>query len=32
VQDNGGTVTRDDFVFPNWNPQEDYDLDQYEEV
>lgn len=28
----GAEVTRDDWVFPNWNPREDYTLEDYEEL
>ena len=30
AQDNGAEVSRDDWVFPNWDPMEDYGLEMYE--
>jgi multiple sugar transport system substrate-binding protein len=30
AQENGAEVSRDDWVFPNWDPREDYGLDMYE--
>lgn len=32
AQDNGAQVNRDDWVFPNWDPAEDYGLEKYEEL
>ena len=32
AQDNGAEVSRDDWVFPNWNPMEDYGLEMYDEL
>lgn len=30
AQDEGAQVTRDDWVFPNWDPTEDYSLEMYD--
>lgn len=30
--DEGAQVSRDDWVFPNWNPREDYGLEKYDEL
>jgi multiple sugar transport system substrate-binding protein len=30
AQDNGAQVSREDWVFPNWDPREDYGLEMYE--
>lgn len=30
--DEGAQVSRDDWVFPNWNPQEDYGLEMYDKL
>ncbi|MBA2278808.1 MAG: extracellular solute-binding protein [Chloroflexia bacterium] len=30
--DSGAQVSRDDWVFSNWDPAEDYDLEKYEEL
>lgn len=32
AQDEGAQVSREDWVFPNWNPREDYGLEMYEAV
>jgi multiple sugar transport system substrate-binding protein len=32
AQENGAEVSRDDWVFPNWDPREDYGLEQYDEL
>lgn len=32
AQDGGVAVTRDDFVFANWDPNEEYTSDKYEEL
>lgn len=32
AQDSGAEVSRDDWLFPNWNPREDYGLDKYDEL
>jgi multiple sugar transport system substrate-binding protein len=32
AQENGAEVSRDDWVFPNWNPMEDYGLEMYDEL
>jgi multiple sugar transport system substrate-binding protein len=30
--DEGAQVSRDDWVFPNWDPRQDYGLEKYEEL
>ena len=30
VQERGANVSRDDWVFPNWNPEVDYGIEDYE--
>jgi multiple sugar transport system substrate-binding protein len=32
AQESGADVSRDDFVFPNWDPTQDYTEAQYEEL
>jgi multiple sugar transport system substrate-binding protein len=32
AQDDGAQVSRDDWVFPNWDPTQDYGLDKYNEL
>jgi len=32
AQDKGAQVSRDDFVFANWDPTENYTQEQYEEL
>lgn len=32
VQDAGGAVSRDDYVFPDWDPMEDYGIGQYQQA
>ena len=32
AQDNGAEVSREDWVFPNWDPREDYGLEKYSEL
>jgi multiple sugar transport system substrate-binding protein len=32
AQDNGAQVSREDWVFPNWDPREDYGLEKYSEL
>jgi multiple sugar transport system substrate-binding protein len=32
AQDKGADVSRDDFVFANWDPNEDYTPEKYEEL
>lgn len=32
ARENGANVSRDDFVFPNWNPLEDYTAQDYAEL
>lgn len=31
-KDKGSTITRDDWVFPNWDPTKDYTLEDYKEL
>src|SRR5690606_31006406 len=32
AQESGAEVSRDDFVFPNWDPTQDYTAEMYEEL
>lgn len=32
AQDKGAKVSREDWVFPNWDPREDYGLEKYDEL